>query len=68
MPDFDVDFCMEGRQRVIDYVINKYGSDHVAQIATFGTLAAKQAVRDVARVMGLSYQVGDTVSKAVPRN
>lgn len=68
MPDFDVDFCMEGRQRVIDYVINKYGSDHVAQIATFGTLAAKQAVRDVARVMGLSYQLGDTVSKAVPRN
>ena len=67
MPDFDVDFCMEGRQRVIDYVIGKYGSDHVAQIATFGTLAAKQAVRDVARVMGLSYQVGDTVSKAVPR-
>lgn len=67
MPDFDVDFCMEGRQRVIDYVINKYGADHVAQIATFGTLAAKQAVRDVARVMGLSYQIGDTVSKAVPR-
>ena len=68
MPDFDIDFCMEGRQRVIDYVISKYGSDHVAQIATFGTLAAKQAVRDVARVMGLSYQTGDTVSKAVPRN
>lgn len=67
MPDFDVDFCMEGRQRVIDYVINKYGADHVAQIATFGTLAAKQAVRDVARVMGLPYQTGDTVSKAVPR-
>ena len=67
MPDFDVDFCMEGRQRVIDYVINKYGEDHVAQIATFGTLAAKQAVRDVARVMGLSYQTGDMVSKAVPR-
>ncbi len=67
MPDFDVDFCMEGRQRVIDYVIEKYGSDHVAQIATFGTLAAKQAVRDVARVMGLSYQTGDMVSKAVPR-
>ena len=67
MPDFDVDFCMEGRQRVIDYVIRKYGADHVAQIATFGTLAAKQAVRDVARVMGLPYQVGDMVSKAVPR-
>lgn len=67
MPDFDIDFCMEGRQRVIDYVINKYGVDHVAQIATFGTLAAKQAVRDVARVMGLAYQTGDVVSKAVPR-
>ena len=53
MPDFDIDFCMEGRQRVIDYVVEKYGSDHVAQIATFGTLAAKQAVRDVARAMGL---------------
>lgn len=67
MPDFDVDFCMEGRQKVIDYVINKYGSDHVAQIVTFGTLAAKAAVRDVARAMGLSYQVGDRISKAIPR-
>lgn len=67
MPDFDIDFCMEGRQRVINYVIDKYGSDHVAQIATFGTLAAKAAVRDVARAMGLSYQVGDRVSKAIPR-
>ncbi|MBR6102720.1 MAG: DNA polymerase III subunit alpha [Ruminococcus sp.] len=67
MPDFDIDFCMEGRQRVINYVIDKYGSDHVAQIVTFGTLAAKAAVRDVARAMGLSYQVGDTVSKAIPR-
>ena len=67
MPDFDIDFCMEGRQRVINYVIEKYGSDHVAQIATFGTLAAKAAVRDVARAMGLSYQTGDNVSKAIPR-
>ena len=67
MPDFDIDFCMEGRQKVINYVIGKYGSDHVAQIVTFGTLAAKAAVRDVARAMGLSYQVGDTVSKAIPR-
>jgi len=67
MPDFDIDFCMEGRQRVINYVIDKYGSDHVAQIATFGTLAAKAAVRDVARAMGLSYQIGDNVSKAIPR-
>ena len=67
MPDFDIDFCMEGRQRVIDYVVNKYGSDHVAQIATFGTLAAKQAVRDVARTMGMSYQTGDMLSKMIPR-
>ena len=67
MPDFDIDFCMEGRQKVIDYVVNKYGADHVAQIATFGTLAAKQAVRDVARAMGLSYQTGDTLSKLIPR-
>lgn len=68
MPDFDVDFCMEGRQQVIDYVVDKYGADHVAQIATFGTLGAKQAVRDVARAMGLSYQTGDKLAKAVPRN
>ena len=67
MPDFDIDFCMEGRQKVIDYVVNKYGSDHVAQIVTFGTLAAKAAVRDVARAMGLPYQTGDIVSKAIPR-
>lgn len=67
MPDFDIDFCMEGRQRVIDYVVRKYGSDHVAQIVTFGTLASKAAVRDVARAMGLSYQTGDIVAKAIPR-
>lgn len=67
MPDFDIDFCMEGRQKVIDYVVKKYGSDHVAQIVTFGTLAAKAAVRDVARAMGLPYQTGDVVAKAVPR-
>lgn len=67
MPDFDIDFCMEGRQKVIDYVVNKYGSDHVAQIVTFGTLAAKSAVRDVARAMGLPYQTGDVVAKAIPR-
>ena len=67
MPDFDIDFCMEGRQRVIDYVVDKYGSDHVAQIVTFGTLASKAAVRDVARAMGLSYQTGDIVAKAIPR-
>lgn len=67
MPDFDIDFCMEGRQKVIDYVVNRYGSDHVAQIVTFGTLAAKAAVRDVARAMGLPYQTGDVVAKAIPR-
>ena len=67
MPDFDIDFCMEGRQKVIDYVVKKYGSDHVAQIVTFGTLAAKAAVRDVARAMGLPYQTGDIVAKAIPR-
>lgn len=67
MPDFDIDFCMEGRQKVIDYVVRRYGADHVAQIVTFGTLAAKAAVRDVARAMGLSYQTGDRVAKAIPR-
>ncbi|MBR5524825.1 MAG: DNA polymerase III subunit alpha [Clostridia bacterium] len=66
MPDFDVDFCTEKRQQVIDYVIDKYGADRVAQIITFGTMAAKAAVRDVARVMGLPYAVGDKVSKLIP--
>lgn len=66
MPDFDIDFCYLGRQRVIDYVIERYGSDRVSQIVTFGTMAAKMAVRDVTRVMGLNYQTGDTVSKLIP--
>ena len=66
MPDFDVDFCTEKRQQVIDYVIQKYGADRVAQIITFGTMAAKAAVRDVARAMGLPYAVGDKVSKLIP--
>ncbi len=66
MPDFDIDFCNEKRQQVIDYVIRKYGEDHVAQIVTFGTMAARAAVRDVARAMGLPYAVGDTVAKRVP--
>ena len=66
MPDFDIDFCYEGRQRVIDYVVKKYGSDRVAQIITFGTMAAKAAVRDVGRVMGISYQAVDKVSKLIP--
>ncbi len=66
MPDFDIDFCNERRQEVIDYVIRKYGEDHVAQIVTFGTLAARAAIRDVARALGLSYAIGDTVAKKVP--
>lgn len=66
MPDFDIDFCYEGRQRVIDYVVKKYGEDRVAQIITFGTMAAKGAVRDVARVMGIPYQAADKVSKLIP--
>ena len=66
MPDFDVDFCYERRQEVIDYVNRKYGSDHVAQIVTFGTMAARQAVRDVGRVMGLAYQDVDKVAKLIP--
>ncbi len=67
MPDFDVDFCYERREEVIDYVINKYGADHVAQIVTFGTLAARAAIRDVGRAMGIPYNVVDNVSKQVPR-
>ncbi|MBQ3162608.1 MAG: DNA polymerase III subunit alpha [Oscillospiraceae bacterium] len=63
MPDFDIDFCYEGRQRVIDYVVRKYGTDRVAQIITFGTMAAKGAIRDVGRVMGIPYQAVDKVSK-----
>lgn len=66
MPDFDIDFCYEGRQRVIDYVVRKYGTDRVAQIITFGTMAAKGAIRDVGRVMGLPYQAVDKVSKLLP--
>ena len=67
MPDFDVDFCYERRGEVIDYVIEKYGADHVAQIVTFGTLAARAAIRDVGRAMGIPYNVVDNVSKQVPR-
>ena len=67
MPDFDIDFCKDKRQLVIDYVIRKYGADHVAQIVTFGTLAARAAVRDVARAMDLPYAVGDAVAKRIPR-
>ncbi len=67
MPDIDIDFCYVRRQEVIDYVINKYGADRVAQIVTFGTMAARAAVRDVARVLGLPYTISDTVAKLIPR-
>lgn len=66
MPDLDIDFCYERRQEVIDYVASKYGADHVAQIITFGTMAARGVVRDVGRVLGMSYQDVDRVAKAVP--
>lgn len=66
MPDFDIDFCYERRQEVIDYVANKYGHDHVAQIITFGTMAARAAVRDVARALDISYQKADMVAKLIP--
>jgi DNA polymerase-3 subunit alpha len=66
MPDFDVDFCMERRDEVIDYVAQRYGREAVSQIITFGTLAAKAVVRDVARVQGKSYGLGDRLSKMIP--
>ena len=66
MPDFDVDFCMEKRDLVIDYVSKKYGSGAVSQIATFGTMAARAVVRDVARAMGKPYALGDRISKMIP--
>ncbi len=66
MPDFDIDFCFERRGEVIDYVIEKYGADHVAQIVTFGTLAAKAALRDVGRALGMPYSVVDNIAKQVP--
>ena len=66
MPDFDVDFCMDGRDRVIDYVAENYGREAVSQIITFGTMAAKAVVRDVARVQGKSYGLADRLSKMIP--
>ncbi|MDO4283100.1 MAG: DNA polymerase III subunit alpha [Clostridia bacterium] len=68
MPDFDVDFCYERRGEVIEYVSRKYGKDHVAQIITFGTMAARAAIRDVARSLDVPYQKADTIAKMVPRN
>ena len=66
MPDIDVDFCVQRRGEVIDYVIRKYGADHVAQIVTFGTMAARAAIRDVGRVMNMTYAEVDAVAKAIP--
>ena len=66
MPDFDIDFCYERRQEVIDYVIRKYGADHVAQIVTFGTMAARAAIRDVGRVLDMPYGTVDGIAKLVP--
>ncbi|WBF65727.1 MAG: DNA polymerase III subunit alpha [Candidatus Kinetoplastibacterium crithidii] len=66
MPDFDIDFCQDNRDRVIDYVKNKYGTESVSQIATFGTFGAKAVIRDVGRVLGLPYSLCDSLSKLVP--
>jgi DNA polymerase-3 subunit alpha len=66
MPDIDVDFCFEGRERVIEYVTNKYGKDNVAQIITFGTMKSKAAVRDVGRALGLPYTHVDQIAKLIP--
>ncbi len=66
MPDFDIDFCMDGRDRVIDYVKHKYGLDAVSQIATFGTMAAKAVIRDVGRVLDLPFNFVDGIAKLIP--
>ena len=66
MPDIDVDFCIDRRQEVIDYVVQKYGKDKVSQIITFGTLKAKAAVRDVGRALNASYAESDSIAKAIP--
>ena len=68
MPDFDIDFCYVNRQRVIDYVIEKYGSDRVSQIVTFGTMAARGAVRDVGRALDVPYAVCDKIAKLIPQS
>ena len=68
MPDIDVDFCYERRQEVIDYVVRKYGKDQVVQIVTFGTLAAKGVVRDVGRVLDLTYAMCDSIAKMIPND
>src|SRR5688572_2028673 len=66
MPDFDIDFCQDGRDRVIEYVRNKYGEDSVSQIATFGTMAARAVVRDCGRVLDLGYNFCDQIAKLIP--
>ena len=66
MPDFDIDFCIERRQEVIDYVIRRYGADHVSQIITFGSMAAKAAIRDVGRALDMPYAEVDKIAKLVP--
>jgi len=66
MPDIDIDFCYERRDEVIEYVVSKYGRENVAQIITFGTMLAKAAIRDVARVMGFSYAEADKIAKLIP--
>ena len=68
MPDFDIDFCYVKRQKVIDYVTEKYGSDHVAQIVTFGTMAARAAIRDVGRTMDIPYNICDRTAKLIPHS
>ena len=65
-PDFDIDFCIEGRDKVLEYVTNKYGKDSVAQISTRGTMAARAVLRDVVRVLGKPYGFGDRLAKAIP--
>ena len=65
MPDFDVDFCYEHRQDVIDYVANKYGHDHVSQIITFGTMSARMVIRDVSRVLDVPYAEADKLAKMI---
>ncbi|GIS40598.1 MAG: hypothetical protein Ct9H90mP13_04440 [Pseudomonadota bacterium] len=66
MPDFDIDFCVNGRDRVIDYVNEKYGDDKVSQIITYGTLSARAVVRDVGRILGYPYGMVDRIAKMIP--
>ena len=66
LPDFDIDFCIEGRDKVIEYVQNKYGVDSVAQIGTLGTMAARGVTRDVTRILGKPYGFGDMIAKMIP--